>query len=497
MASTVLVGIDIGSSSVKAGVWRTDGYYRAAFRTARVVRPEGSAGAEQDPDQIWAAVVECLDEVMDGQDPGAVRGVGLSGHGPSLIAVDSYGRALSNIVTWMDPRPLQDARVREILRQRAGEASGAPESSSARESSGAPAPSGPSFEATAVWLHRKLLEDGHDLAREGVLLLQPKDYIGLMLTGSVWIDRSAASCMSWPAGGDPAQSLFPSMVDPWQRAGEVSTVASGETGLPEGAPVAAGGIDAFVEALGAGVIRPGVACDSTGTSTCLAMAAPGGGFSLPTVEHVAPGPRLAVIPVSYSGGALAWAMSMMMPDVFRGQRDWTSPVREAVEGSAPGAAGLTFIPHMTGRRSPSANPRVRGALIGLDPVHTASDVIRSVLEGCAYAMQECVEECMPGEAVAELRAVGSGARHDAWLQMKADILRAPVVRMKVCEGALAGAVVLAGAAAGVFEDVEDGVGAVVRPEAKFEPTQDPEVCAAYSDGAARFRRAEASLETAW
>ena len=231
MASALLVGIDIGSSSVKAGAWRTDGYYRAAFRPARTVRPEGSVGAEQDPDQIWSAVIECLDEVMTGQDPGAVRGVGLSGHGPSLIAVDSYGRALSNIVTWMDPRPLQDARVREILCQRAGEASGAPESSSARESSGAPAPSGPSFEATAVWLHRKLLEDGHDLAREGVLLLQPKDYIGLMLTGSVWIDRSAASCMSWPAGGDPAQVYF----HPWRirGSGRGGIDARAETGLPE------------------------------------------------------------------------------------------------------------------------------------------------------------------------------------------------------------------------------------------------------------------------
>lgn len=341
MASAILAGIDIGSSSVKAGVWRTDGYYRAAFRTARVVRPEGSVGAEQDPDQIWAAVIECLDEVMAGQDAGAVRGVGLSGHGPSLITVDSYGRALSNIITWMDPRPVRDARVREILQQCAGEASCAP------ESFGAPESSGPSFEATAVWLHRKLLEGGHDLAREGVTLLQPKDYIGLMLTGSAWIDRSAASCMSWPAGGDPAQSLFPSIVDPWQRAGELSAVAGSETGLPEGTPVAAGGIDAFVEALGAGIIRSDIACDSTGTSTCMAMTAPDGEFDQSTVEHVAPGRRLTVIPVSYSGGALAWAMSIAMPDVFRNQRDWTEPVREAVEGSAPGAAGLSFIPHMT------------------------------------------------------------------------------------------------------------------------------------------------------
>ena len=491
MASTTLVGIDIGSSSVKAGVWRADGYYRAAFRPARMVRPGESAGAEQDPDQIWAAVIECLDEVMAGQDPGCVRGVGLSGHGPSLIAVDSYGRALSNIITWMDPRPVRDARVREILQQCAGEASCAP------ESFGAPESSGPSFEATAVWLHRKLLEGGHDLAREGVTLLQPKDYIGLMLTGSAWIDRSAASCMSWPAGGDPAQSLFPSIVDPWQRAGELSAVAGSETGLPEGTPVAAGGIDAFVEALGAGIIRSDIACDSTGTSTCMAMTAPDGEFDQSTVEHVAPGRRLTVIPVSYSGGALAWAMSIAMPDVFRNQRDWTEPVREAVEGSAPGAAGLSFIPHMTGRRSPTANPCARGALVGLDPVHTASDIIRSVLEGCAYAMQECVQSCMPGVEMGELRAVGSGARHDAWLQMKADILQVPVIKMKVREGALAGAAVLAGVAAGVFEDFEAGVGAVVRPEAKFEPTQDPKVCAAYSHGATRFRRAEAALETAW
>jgi xylulokinase len=485
MASEILVGIDIGSSSVKAGVWRTDGYYRAAFRTARVIRPEGSVGAEQDPDQIWTAVIECLDEVMAGQDAGAVRGVGLSGHGPSLITVDSYGRALSNIITWMDPRPVQDSRVREILSQCAGEESGAPESS------------GPSFEATAAWLHRKLLEGGHDLAREGVTLLQPKDHIGLMLTGSAWIDRSAASCMSWPAGGDPAQSLFPSTVDPWQRAGEVSAVASGETGLPEGTPVAAGGIDAFVEALGAGVLRSGIVCDSTGTSTCMAMAPPDGEFSLPTVEHVAPGRRLAVIPVSYSGGALAWAMSVAMPDVFRNHRDWAEYVREALVSSAPGVSGLTFIPHMTGRRSPTANPNARGALVGLDPAHTASDIIRSVLEGCAYAMQECVQSCMPDASISEFRAVGSGARHDAWLQMKADILQVPVIKMKVREGALAGAVILAGVAAGVFEDVETGVGAVVRPEAKFEPTQDPKVCAAYSGGAARFRRAEAALETAW
>ena len=466
MASPILVGIDVGSSSVKAGIWRADGYYRAAFRPARVIRPQGSAGAEQDPDQIWSAVIECLTG-HGWAGPDALRG----------WASDTWPFTDRRRQLWPGAQ-----QHRNVDGPAAGGRTGRP---------------GALFEATAVWLHRKLLVGGHDLAREGVRLLQPKDYIGLMLTGSAWLDRSAASCMSWLAGGDPAQSLFPSTVDPWQPAGEVSAVAGGETGLPEGTPVAAGGIDAFVEALGAGIIRPGIACDSTGTSTCMAMSAPDGESDLPTVEHVAPERRLAVIPVSYSGGALAWAMSMVMPDVFRSHEDWTGPVREALAGSVPGAGGLTFIPHMTGRRSPTANPRARGALVGLDPAHTASDIIRSVLEGCVYAMQECVQSCMPDASISEFRAVGSGARHGAWLQMKADILQAPVVRMQVCEGALAGAVILAGVAAGVFDDVEDGVEAVVRPEATFEPTQDPLVCAAYSDGATRFRRAEAALETAW
>ena len=479
MASPALVGIDIGSSAVKACVWRADGYYRAAFRSAWVVRPEDSAGAEQDPDRIWAAVIECLDEVMDGQDPAAVRGVGLSGHGPSLIAVDGYGRALSNIITWMDPRPAQAWEAGPSGPMRPSELAG------------------PSFEATAVWLHRKLLEDGHDLAGEAVRVLQPKDYVGLRLTGNAWMDRPAASCMlSWPAGGHPAQGLLPPTVDPWQSAGTVSAVAGGETRLPEGTPVAAGGIDAFIEALGAGIVEPGVACDSTGTSTCVAVVVPDGLNPL-AVQHVAPGRSLLVMPVSSSGGALAWAISTAMPDVFRGQTDWTEPVREAVGRSAPGAGGLTFIPHMTGRRSPTSNPLARGALVGLSLGHTASDIVRSVLEGCAYAMRECVQVCLGGVAISEFRAVGSGARHDAWLQMKADILQAPMVRMKVCEGALAGAVILAGVATGVFKDVDEGVETVVQPDARFEPSRDPLFCGAYEDAFGRFRRVEEALERIW
>ncbi len=491
MASPALVGIDIGSSAVKACIWRVDGYYRAAFRPARAARPEdwaGSAGAEgpgraaagaggeQDPDHIWAAVIECLDEVMSGQDPGAVRGVGLSGHGPSLIAVDGYGRALSNIITWMDVRPVQ-----------AWEA----------EASGPLGLSGPSFEATAAWLYRRLLEDGHDVTGEVVRVLQPKDYIGLMLTGNAWMDRPAASCMlSWPMDGHPAQGLLPPAVDPWQSGGTVSAVAGGETGLLEGTPVAAGGIDAFMEALGAGIVGPGIACDSTGTSTCVAVVAADGPNPL-AVQHVAPGRRILVMPVSSSGGALAWAMSTAMPDVFRRQTDWTQPVCEAVGRSAPGAGRLTFIPHMTGRRSPTSNPLARGALVGLSPVHTASDIIRSVLEGCAYSMRECVHACLDGAPVSELRAVGSGARHDVWLQIKADVLQVPIVRMKVCEGALAGAVILAGVAAGVFRDVDEGVEAVVQPDARFEPSRDPLLCAAYEDAFDRFRRVEEALERIW
>lgn len=446
-ALPVLVGIDVGTTAVKACTWRvadavaTGGAaagvpagvaavgsaaerYRSARRLVSV-----DANGDQDPDEVWQAVVECLREVLGRGDCRRVLGVGLAGHGPSLVAVDSGGRAVSPVVTWMDRRPVVAAGA-----------------------------AGPSFEATAEWLLR--------VAGQEACVLQPKDYLVFRLTGERCIDASAFSCTSWAAGG--RFDWLPRTVECWETAGVVSPEAATATSITPGAPVAAGGVDAFVEALGAGIIQPGPACDSTGTSTCISAACGAGDSRCQGVKHVVPQMSLCVEPVTYSGGSLAWAMSVLMPGAGQGNADWTAVIADMASRTRPGADGLVFIPHMTGPRSEWQGPRASGAFVGLRAGHTRFDMVRAVLEGCAYSMRECVERQMPW-GVSEFRAVGSGARHDAWLQIKADVTGTPVVRMAIREGALAGAVILAGMAAGVYGDAREGVEDVVQCDRRFEP----------------------------
>jgi len=251
--------------------------------------------------------------------------------------------------------------------------------------------------------------------KSGIRVLQPKDYIGLRLTGEMRIDSSAASCMEWYLDdtgnislSDPAGGLFPKVADPWEPIGTGNTgCARGDRPSP-GIPVAAGSIDAFVEALGAGVVEPGLICDSTGTSTCVSLVA-SKGCSLQTVKHVIPGERLIVAPVSYSGGCLAWAMSCLFPEVYRSQLDWSGTVAEALDRSKPGASGLVFLPYLVGKRSPVAIPEATGAFLGLRPEHTSYHMLRSVLEGCTYAMRRSMEAWKDSGNAMEIRAVGNGA----------------------------------------------------------------------------------------
>jgi len=483
-----LMGIDIGTSAVKALLWRSDGNHRMAYRRAKgsYVFDQGTGVPEQNPVKLWRIVKECIHEVLKGCDAGSVAGVGLSGHGPSLAPVDRGGNAVGNIITWMDPRPLMGSGCQ----------------------TGPTAQGGPSFEATAQWIDGQLQRvSGSECVEGHVWVLQPKDYIGLRLTGEMCIDSSAASCMKWQPneGGridssDSGARLFPRVADPWEAVGAVTARASEETGLPEGIPVAAGSVDAFVEALGAGLVNPGVVCDSTGTSTCVSAVA-GDGCSLQTVRHVIPGARLIVSPISYSGGCLAWGMSLFYPDVYSSQQDWSSTVAEALDRSEPGASGLVFLPYLVGKRSPVAVPTATGTFLGLRPEHTSCDMLRAVLEGCTYAMRQAIDALGDSLEASEVRAVGSGARHDGWLQMKADVLNLPVVRMEVNEGTLLGAAILAGVAAKTFTSFEEAVDVVVLADTVFAPHRQcsaNDICDdGYSRGYAAFCRAESALQEYW
>lgn len=418
------VGIDVGTTLTKAGIWSAGRWACATRRNELRVASDGAA--EQNPEQLWRAAIEAVRQVLNEAGRVQIRGICLTGHSPSLVSVGG-GHSLGPVITWLDSRPLQADM--DPLR-----------------------PTGPSFEATAHWLAATL--SGTSEWR----LLQPKDLIVWRLTSEMCTDTSSLSCCLEP-GHWPG---CPAAVAPWDVCGAVTAEAAHATGLPQGTPVFSGGIDAFVEALGAGLTLPGTICDSTGTSTCLTEVLPpdarGG------VQHVLPDRLLNVVPSGLSGGALEWTLSLLQEDH---SGDWEALIRDSVLHSRPGADAMLFRPHLKGKRGIAPDGGARGAFIGLRMGHGRSAMIRAALEGCACMVRESLES-MAGSA-SEVRAVGSGARHDDWLQIKADLTGRAYIKMTVLEGALLGAAILAAWGSGDFASAGEAVAQIVSERRAFEP----------------------------
>ncbi len=147
---------------------------------------------------------------------------------------------------------------------------------------------------------------------------------------------------------------------------------------------------------------------------------------------------------------------------------------------------MTFLPYLTGERTPHADPGARAAFIGLGVEHDRAALVRSVLEGVAYGLRDCLE-LLKGSGVEPrvARVSGGGARSELWLRIVASVLGIPLERTEVDEGAAFGAALLAGVASGAFASVEEAADACVRPRGIVEP--DPDLRSVYDEGYRRFR----------
>ncbi|HEY4024986.1 MAG TPA: FGGY-family carbohydrate kinase, partial [Candidatus Dormibacteraeota bacterium] len=173
-----------------------------------------------------------------------------------------------------------------------------------------------------------------------------------------------------------------------------------------------------------------------------------------------------------AGGSLGW-----WREVLGGDRSYDDLCAEAA-GAPPGAEGLLFLPHLTGERTPHMDPLARGAFFGLTVRHGRAHLTRALMEGVLFSLRDALE-IMRGLGVAptEVRATGGGAGNTLWLQLQADVYGAPVVRTAAAEGPAYGAALLAGVAAGVFDDVADACSRITLRAEVVEP--DPARAAVY------------------
>jgi xylulokinase len=463
------VGIDVGTSGLKALAIDPAGAVVArAVRTYPLSTPHPN-WAEQDPDDWWRATQAALDELRNTAGP--PDAIGLDGQMHGLVALDRRGRPLRPAILWNDQRT--GAQAREIEQTiglgRLIELTGN------RALPGFTAPK-------LLWLRRHEPETYARIAR----IALPKDYVRLRLCGEHATDVSDASGTllldvahrRWSGEMIDALDLDAEWLPPVQE----SPTITGETA--DGIPVAAGAGDQAAGALGVGVDRPGPLSVVLGTSGVVFAALdhfeadPQG--RVQAFCHAVPARWHAMGVMLSAAESLRWLRSMLAPAARYDELD------ERAKSWPPGSEGLTFLPYLTGERTPHADPDARGAFVGLSVRHDLGALVRAVLEGVAFGLRDCLD------LVAGLagrggvgRASGGGARSDLWLRIVASTLELPLERVAVDEGAAFGAAILAGVATGEWPDVANAIAATVVPRETIDPV--PEWVEVYRERLPSYR----------
>jgi xylulokinase len=449
--SGTLVGLDVGTTGVKALAVAEDGEVIARCEVGYPLSTPRPGWAEQDPEDWWRAT----EEALAGLGVEQPAGIGLSGQMHGLVALDPSDAVIRPAILWNDQRTAAEcAEIEERVGfDRLVELTGN------RALTGFTAPK-------LLWLRR---HEPESYARIAHVLL-PKDYVRLRLCGERAIDVADASGTllfdvarrRWSDEVVAALELDPA----WLPQALESPAVSGTTA--GGVPVAAGAGDQAAGAVGVGVVRPGPLSVALGTSgvvfSALDAYAADPQARVHAFCHAVPDAWHAMGVMLSAAGSLQWLRDVVAPDAPFG------PLVEEAAAWEPGVEGLTFLPYLAGERTPHADPDARGSFTGLSLRHDRGALVRAVLEGVACGLRDSLDLLVAmGARPDSGRVSGGGARSELWLKVIASVLELPLERLAVEEGAAYGAALLGGVAGGVFADVEEAVAACVHPRDAVEP----------------------------
>jgi len=489
-AAECVLGLDVGTSGVKALLVGPAGDVAAEAVAPLALRTPRPGWAEQDPEDWWAASVAAIRGVLARRPGARVVALGLSGQMHSSVFLDRGGAVVRPALLWCDGRTT--AECAEITARAGGEAR-------LRDLVRNPALEGFTL-PKVLWLRR---HEPDAYARVATVLLA-KDYVRYRLTGALATEPSDASgtLMFDPAAGrwsdellaavGVSRAVLPDVGGSAEVLGGVTGEAAAATGLAIGTPVVGGGADNACGAAGVGVVAPGEAVASWGTSgTVLAPTAEprvDPGLRAHTFCHAAPGVWYVMGVVLSAGGAFAWYRDQLARDVSGapGGSDADARLDAEAAGVPAGADGVTFLPYLQGERTPHRDASLRGALLGVSLAHTRAHLTRAVLEGVCFAMRDSLEILRElGLRPAELLLTGGGARSPFLRRLQADVYGVPVRTADREEGPAYGAALLASVGAGRYPDLAAAARATRASGAAERP--DPATRAAYDAAYARFR----------
>lgn len=504
MSKQYVLGVDLGTSGTKSALYHIDGRLVAEAGMEVFLYYPRPGVVEQENDDFYSSAAKTVRRCIEqsGISPDEIAAIAFDSQMAGVGAVDENYQPATRFDSWLDMRcqPFIEWMDRE-----AGD--------TVTDLTGCPptCDHGPKM----LWWKNESPEEYKKVTR----FLMPAAYVAGRMAGlkgdQAFIDYtflhfsgfSDARRGTWSAelcekfGLD--MEKLPRIVAPWEVIGEVQPQAAADFGLAAGTIIAAGAGDTAANALGAGIVKPGMLFDVAGTASVLAgctdaYVSDRKNRALLTMRSVIPG---LWNPLAYIGGgglALRWYRDQFF-NVSQGQpADLEADVYDrmtSMAAQAPaGSEGLLFSPHLGGRICPSS-PDMRGAWLGFSWGHTQAHFFRAILEGVAFEYAyylRILKDLLPGLALVEARAVGGGARSRLWNQIKADVLGVPYQRLNGSEFGTWGAALIAAKAAGLVDDIAARAAEVARPAG--EPARpDPASQSVYKPLVDRYIQMESML----
>ncbi len=462
----MFLGLDLGTGSVKALLLDADGRLISEESSSYPVHAPQPTWAETSTDEWWQATLKAVREAVDGRE---VKAIGLSGQMHGTVLVDAKLNVLRPAILWADTRSGQQLETYKTL------------SDKQRQRLANPIATGMTG-VSLLWLK----ENEPEVYKRTRWVLQPKDWLRLKLTGEVHAEPSDASATllydlekdAW--ANDIVETLglrtdfLAPLVKSREVAGHLTNQVANELGLNENIPVAAGAGDAAASALGSALLSEGQIQVNIGTAMQI--------FAIREKAIVDPTLRThlyrssldnyyAMAAMQNAGIALEWVRKIL-------GLTWEQMYEEAFKIPA-GCEGVTFLPYLTGERTPHLDPNIRGVWHGLGLNHERGHLARAAFEGVAFALKDGLKALEDtGIHTASLRLAGGGTLQPQWRQLLADVLEKPLDAVSVPSSSARGAALLAGLAVNAFS-VENSLAFTPKPERVAEPMKDERLELAY------------------
>lgn len=489
MADGYLLGIDIGTSRIKAALFDKQGKMVALSWRDATLNGEGAI-SEIDMDELWQDVAATISQVLKKTKENiTVAGVGVSAQGEGLWLIDQGGNPVQKAILWNDGRANSlvnrlDETAEFDLKIRALTGSSL-------------------FAGATNILLKWMKENNSDMLGRADKLLFCKDWIRYKLTGIIATDLTDASTslLDMEKGKitnelfqlldiEDQLSLVPDFINAAEKSGNITKEAAELTGLKAGIAVATGAFDVVATAIGCGAIEAGDACTILGTSGCNIVV--NDGFH--RVAHGRSGTEfhaLAGKTININATMAATPNLNWIYNLFHKDKSFLE-VEKKLEDITAGCDGLIYHPYISqsGERAPFYSPGARAQFSGLNELTTPLMMTRAVYEGIALSVRDCLE----GQKPKRLFLAGGGSRSIFWAQIIANCTNLPIFISDETELCARGSALMAAVAAGTYSNLEQALKNVSKPRL-IEP--DARQVIIYNDIYKKYKKITEAMLPIW